>query len=764
MTIAAPRPRLEEVLPVDDAPVTAGRRTLVLELVVAGFAVAIGSFGFHPIFSSWGSFAVPAVLAVVGATLVSVLNRRLGVPTRFALVISVIVAMVFLSYSVLVSTLKAGVIPSRGTFDAIRDGILHGWSRILRDPLPVRDETSALVFSTSVAWTGGHFAAELVQRTRQVVAPALPALGVFIVSVPLTAPVVGTDWSVVAAVLAASMLTLLVRARPERTLSRNHLATTEHDTATALSSRLSVGVPVIAVATILAIGTAALALHGRAPYDPRELRQDELTTASVTDPLAEFKAIRDRTTVKVDVQLRNVAPADVVEAQRLKLLTLDQFDGTRWLSSDRFTTVAGADIAAVPEAEQLGRPVDMMIDIVGVPDSLATWVPTTGEPVSVSLRDVGIDRSTGDLFVASKLNGVTMRLSTRLDAPTTAQIAAANAARGAQYDPDRMLTVTPPAEITTAALEWSAGATTAGDAVLKLQDHLLSEFGYSDAVSGGHSYGRLVRFLTDERAGTAEQFASTLAVMARSLGYPARIVVGYRLTDTKDGAVEPVTALKPEHFHAWVEVALDGLGWVSFDPTPATGAKAPAQPTQRATGTTVPQDGGGDASRAPQETGPIETPPDQSISHGFGRLLVVGLAVLATLALLVAAAVLAIALVKRVRRDRRRRAQEPTDRVVGAWDEVLDRLVEADVVASASLTPAEVCGIATERLGAAATLPLRPLANDVTKALYAYREPSPQIAERAWLRSGEFAQNLDSTRTRWQRWRALADPRPLRRR
>jgi hypothetical protein len=357
-----------------------------------------------------------------------------------------------------------------------------------------------------------------------------------------------------------------------------------------------------------------------------------------------------------------------------------------------------------------------------------------------------------------------MRLTTRLATPTTAQVTAANAAVGPQYDDDRMLPVAPPANIVDLAKSWTQDATTAGDAVTKLQDRLRTELGYSDAVAGGHSYGRIERFLTIDRAGNAEQFASTLAVMSRSLGYPSRVVLGYRLTDTQNGTVQALTSVKAQNFDAWVEVALDGLGWVAFDPTPAAGAKAAPLPPQRPTSNTAAPEGGGDASRAPQETGPTETPPDDTANHGFGRLVVVGLAALAGLVLLVAAAIFVVALIKRVRRDRRRRAHEPAERVVGAWDEVLDRLVEADVVTTTSMTPADVCLVATDRLGASATLPLAPLANDVTRSLYASREPTVQVADRAWMRASEFIQNLDSTRNRRQRWRALADPRPLRRR
>ncbi|MBB6214583.1 hypothetical protein HNQ80_000666 [Anaerosolibacter carboniphilus] len=74
-------------------------------------------------------------------------------------------------------------------------------------------------------------------------------------------------------------------------------------------------------------------------------------------------------------------------------------------------------------------------------------------------------------------------------------------------------------------------------------------------------------FLYEERKGYCTYFASAMAVMGRTVGIPTRYVEGFILPSDKneDGYYE-VTA---DRAHAWVEAYFDGMGWITFEPTPA---------------------------------------------------------------------------------------------------------------------------------------------------------------------------------------------------
>jgi transglutaminase-like putative cysteine protease len=74
-------------------------------------------------------------------------------------------------------------------------------------------------------------------------------------------------------------------------------------------------------------------------------------------------------------------------------------------------------------------------------------------------------------------------------------------------------------------------------------------------------------FLFETRRGFCEHYASAFAVMMRSAGLPARIVLGYQ-----GGEINPLGAymiVRQSDAHAWTEVWLEGRGWTRFDPTAA---------------------------------------------------------------------------------------------------------------------------------------------------------------------------------------------------
>lgn len=128
----------------------------------------------------------------------------------------------------------------------------------------------------------------------------------------------------------------------------------------------------------------------------------------------------------------------------------------------------------------------------------------------------------------------------------------------------------------------TSGAKTGGEKVLKLRNFLTSgAFTYSTQVAPGTSLGTLNDFLLDGRTGYCEQFAGALAVMARIAGVPSRVVVGF-LPGHK---VDDQWRVSLRNMHAWVEVYLNGLGWVALDATPGGAAGSPttsATPSQSA--------------------------------------------------------------------------------------------------------------------------------------------------------------------------------------
>ncbi len=100
-----------------------------------------------------------------------------------------------------------------------------------------------------------------------------------------------------------------------------------------------------------------------------------------------------------------------------------------------------------------------------------------------------------------------------------------------------------------------------------IERHLRSDYGYTLELPDREVADPLANFLFARRQGHCEYFASSMAVMLRSLGIPARLATGFQ-----SGVYNPVSDLwlvRASDAHSWVEAWIPGYGWTTFDPTPA---------------------------------------------------------------------------------------------------------------------------------------------------------------------------------------------------
>jgi transglutaminase-like putative cysteine protease len=117
------------------------------------------------------------------------------------------------------------------------------------------------------------------------------------------------------------------------------------------------------------------------------------------------------------------------------------------------------------------------------------------------------------------------------------------------------------------ALSIASSSPKAGDyeRVLSLQEHLKNNYLYSLRPGLAEDGDQLARFLFSSRKGYCSYFAFSLALLARSLGIPARVAVGFLV----DPEAEVLNFYEVRAFqaHAWVEVFFRGYGWIEFDPS-----------------------------------------------------------------------------------------------------------------------------------------------------------------------------------------------------
>ncbi|MBR5383788.1 MAG: hypothetical protein IK133_08185 [Clostridia bacterium] len=143
-------------------------------------------------------------------------------------------------------------------------------------------------------------------------------------------------------------------------------------------------------------------------------------------------------------------------------------------------------------------------------------------------------------------------------------------------------------EVFDLATEATAGCTTAWDEAVALRNYLQANYTYTlNVQTPPQDVDFVAWFLLAEKQGYCTYFASAMTVLCRAAGLPARYVEGYLVRPEAGG----VTTVRGENAHAWTEVYLNGLGWVTFDPTPGHGDRdqsGSVQPSGGATPTPPP--------------------------------------------------------------------------------------------------------------------------------------------------------------------------------
>jgi transglutaminase-like putative cysteine protease len=122
--------------------------------------------------------------------------------------------------------------------------------------------------------------------------------------------------------------------------------------------------------------------------------------------------------------------------------------------------------------------------------------------------------------------------------------------------------------LTKLAREWTGGAATTEQKLDALEHHLARDYRYAKSFTRAATVDPVMDFLFADRSGHCEYFATALALLSRSLGIPARVATGYRVAEyNRWGGYHVV---RERHAHAWVEAWIEGRGWTTRDPTPAS--------------------------------------------------------------------------------------------------------------------------------------------------------------------------------------------------
>ncbi len=99
-----------------------------------------------------------------------------------------------------------------------------------------------------------------------------------------------------------------------------------------------------------------------------------------------------------------------------------------------------------------------------------------------------------------------------------------------------------------------------------IEKYLKTNFGYTLELPATEPQDPIADFLFRRKKGHCEYFASTMAVMLRSVDIPSRVVTGFQ-----SGVYNPISGsqlIRTSDAHSWVEAWIPRRGWTTFDPTP----------------------------------------------------------------------------------------------------------------------------------------------------------------------------------------------------
>jgi len=715
--------------------VIALRRTLAPTVALAAFSAAV-AFGFTRLVTGhdW-------LLLVVGA---AVLPHVVGLCTRARSAMLQVGLWLFglgayVLWAAVPSSTRSGV-PTGATLHTLGDR-LHTGLRVLRDqsaPVPAR--SGVVLLAVLAVWIMACAADALAFRRWASVGALAPGITVFIWIAAL-AP--GADQPARAAAAVAVTAAAFV-ALQHQVLQTRRRAAVGNAHAVPAPRQVVGGVGLAVVAALLA-ALLAPSLPGAGADPLVDLRHDDLGSSTYQTSIPPLVDVADNLHRGDRVELFTVQSPS---PQYWRTVALDQYSdaaGGQWTLRAR-----GGDIERGLDGPV---PADALRQRFSISALTERWMPAVFSPVAVSLRDTLVVQDSLTLVTdASSVSGLDYTVeSTPSTEPTESQRRDASAPP-ASLAAFTKLPASVPREIGDLARSVTTGATTPYDKARLLRDYFRDgAFTYDPDVDLTDATDATMEFLRIKR-GFCVQFASTYALMARSLGIPARVAVGFT-----PGTLDPATGryvVSNFEAHAWPEVWLPGVGWSNrFDPTPPspqaggsdlpgdTAGAAVTPPTTAPPPSTVVPATGEAAPVAPATGAGVPTPAGTTADHGGGfptwALVIAGLVVG------LVAAVAAVPATKARRRARRRRRADPAARVAGAWEEAVDRLRELGAPRPVHTTPAEVADRADPLVGSEAAAKLADVAGAHTEAQFAGAPVTDADADAAWDDFDDFRHALD---------------------
>ncbi|MDE0067484.1 MAG: transglutaminaseTgpA domain-containing protein [Acidimicrobiaceae bacterium] len=695
------------------------------------------------------TFLRDVLLMVVASHLVAIACRRARFKFGPSLIFSS-ATLILLASAVFYPQESSFVFPTEETLRALSDDLSAARSVFAEESAPVEPLRGFLVGASALIWFGAFLADSAALRLRSFPeAVALPT------SVLVFTALLGVDRNQVAHGIAytAAITAVLLSMRALRKADDDIWITTR--ASRGVSTILRVGA-IFGLAVVAFGGFVAPRVPGadsQPLFDLADLDEPQ-STRNIISPLVKVSA---SLVEQGDQEIFSVR-VDEDERDYWRLMALTSFTGSQWERTSNFdgargrldstvdpsvenrrtltqtvtTRSRGEDDIYLPAAYELSRVLD---------DGGVNLEYETATGALVYHRDSQERAEQGFRYTIESLTPDfdPSHLPDRAAAGLSGEFLAEHIQLPPVCDPDESSSTHNcwPERITDLAHQVTRDAANDYQRARMLQDFFRSpaNFSYNLNVASQHDVATAEDFLFEVRSGYCEQFASVYAAMARSLGIPTRVAVGYTWGSWDRARGEYV--VRGQHAHAWPEVYFAGVGWIMFEPTPGRSRPRDSDVTGHLEALQYPSNQIGEPAAsapdpaptqpagnrrqapAPRPTAPLVGADSSSVADSAPRespdairlfiIVVAGMAVLVAI----------VPALKAIRRRRRalRGADDPIQRAEIAWDEAVRALGLLDLSPEPHQTPLEFAS-GTERFGRDLGPLLWELAANVTALRY----------------------------------------------
>ncbi|HEV8115946.1 MAG TPA: DUF3488 and transglutaminase-like domain-containing protein, partial [Acidimicrobiales bacterium] len=492
------------------------RRPLVIAAEIGLAAVTLAAvLGMSRLFDG-GGWLGPLAANAVAAHLVAAALRRRGASLPVAAALMAVAAVVVVTWTSYWSTTVAGI-PTGESWTMLGSDLGDAWLLYQDVVAPAPVEAGFVVASCFALWCVAFVADWAAFRLWVPFEATLPA-GTLFLFTALLGVSRGRTWAVAA--YATSLLVFLLLHRMARQDGSSHWVADRRGVGHRSLLTAGAGLVVVAVAAGSVLGPSVPGASSPGVLDPRSLNgNDSRVTIS---PLVDIRSrLVDQSAIEVFTVRSPVR-------SYWRLTSLERFDGTLWSSSGSYGQADGELPESVP-ADVATETLDQTFTISAL---AAIWLPAAYEPRAIEAEglEVRYDEDSATLIVDNDVtnsDGLAYTVSSASPRIATDDLSGLTAG-APQEIRDRFLALPDgfSPEVQALAQQIVDGVVGPAAQARALQDFLRT-FTYSLDVQRGHSEDALEDFLFTTKTGYCEQFAGAFAAMARSIGLPARVAVGF---------------------------------------------------------------------------------------------------------------------------------------------------------------------------------------------------------------------------------------------